>query len=246
MARTFLDLCQDMVREVSFSGGTGLETVVGQTGDFAKAVYWVQEADLYVQNLWFDWKFLWAQYPKTLLSAGVQTIPLPSTLAANDDVVAHYNRRSLGLVVGTDTSTQYLHRPCFMEWDEFDDQYLFLTQDASDTPDHFSVSPDNVIHLSAPINTATVSARYAYWKAPVRMTTDSEESAIPDQFRKIIVDRAQIMYAGKEDAPEIEVEAIASYTDMLEKLEAYALPNQHSKRMSQADIGLQEFPEDSM
>ena len=24
MARTFLDLCQDMVREVSFSGGTGL------------------------------------------------------------------------------------------------------------------------------------------------------------------------------------------------------------------------------
>jgi len=242
MARTFLDLCQDMVREVSFSGGTGLETVVDQTADFAKAVYWVQEADLYVQNLWFNWNFHWAQYPKTVLALGAQVLPLPSTQASNTDIVGHYNRRTVGLVQGLTAATQYLHKPVWMEWDEFDEQYLFLDQDASDTPDHFSVSPDGVIHLSAPTRTATVSARYAYWKAPVRMTTDTEESPIPDQFRKIIVDRAQIMYAGKEDAPEIEVETIASYTDTLEKLEAYSLPNQAVKRMSQADIELQEFP----
>jgi len=86
----------------------------------------------------------------------------------------------------------------------------------------------------------TVSAEY--WRTPVVMSTilagettaDSNTSAIPARFHKIIIARAKMFYAENEDAPEIMVGSLSEFEDLLNQLEADQLPSQKNRRFSSA------------
>src|ERR1700683_3935938 len=61
VARTFLQLVQDLYREVGAAGGTpttAIPTTVGVTGEILRLVNYVHDAELEIQNIWVDWKWL--------------------------------------------------------------------------------------------------------------------------------------------------------------------------------------------
>ena len=117
-----------------------------------------------------------------------------------------------------------------MDWDEYKLEYKIGVVD-SGTPEVFSVKPDNVIDIyPTPDSTTTISAEY--WKTPTILSSDSDVSDIPERFHSIIIARAKIYYGENEDAPEILNGALASFEDLMDKLESDQLPGQKNRRFS--------------
>ena len=77
------------------------------------------------------------------------------------------------------------------------------------------------------------------WKEPVRLTADDDVPAIPESYDRIIIARAAIYYADKEDAPEILEGANAEYIDLLDKLQSTQLSAFRYDRMSTQDEQLE-------
>lgn len=232
MPKTFLNLCQDMQQEVGYAGGVGLNSVVGQTDQYAKIVYWIQESDIYIQGLWTNWRFLSNEFSGTL-TQGSDLVPLPTA-----HTIKELDRCSLGITV----SAGNVHFPAWMEWEDYRRAYHYEAQTATNYPAYWSQGPDGQIYLSAPPSSAGLAFRYFYWRRPERMALDADESPIPDDYRRVILCRAKVMYAEHEDAPEVDAGAAAEYVDLLEKLQGSELPGQRGSRMSQLDIGMVEYP----
>ena len=75
-----------------------------------------------------------------------------------------------------------------------------------------------------------------YWRTPTRMSANTDESAIPSQYHRIIVARAKTMWAERDESPEILIASSAEYQDLLEKLESQSLPGQRERRFGNVDV----------
>jgi hypothetical protein len=215
---TYLQLCQDMAREVGIPG-TGPSSVTPTAEEEKDIVRQIKDADLDIQRRWFNWNYLWSEASITT-SSGTSTITSPTDLA----------QWNIDCVVFDPTSDNY--QPLeYMSWKEYKDEYKYGTVD-SGTPEVFSVKPDNVIDLYPTPDTATV-VKAEYWKTPTELSSDSDVSAVPSRFHRIIVCRAKIYYAEQNDAPEILSASVAEFTDLLDKLESDQLPGQRNRRFSQ-------------
>lgn len=214
MSRPYLDLCKDLVSELGVAGGTGPSSVTGQTGELKNMVRWVAEADLYVQNLWVDWQFLWTEVSGQVVTEGNDTITYVTDL---ETPVIN------GLVMNDGLGTAY--RPQYMEWDHFRARYGTKPKSLSARVARWTMRPDRVIALSN-IMSADVAWRLEYYKRPAKLTTNVSRSPIPERFERIILARAAIMYGTREDAPEILTGYAAEYADTLEKMETFFVPNQ--------------------
>ena len=218
---TYLVLCQNMARDIGIPGTGPSDVTSSSLSEEENAVVrYVKEADVDIQSRWFNWGFLWTEVTLTP-TADVSTLTSPSDLG-------NWKLDSFVLAKGTD-SYQELE---YMDWDDYNLEYK-LGSITSDTPEVFSVKPNNVIDLyPTPADTTAISA--AYWKTPTEMSVDSSESPIPSRFHKIITARAKIYYAENEDAPEILSGALAEFEDLLDKLEADQLAGQKNRRLSRA------------
>ena len=218
---TYLVLCQNMARDIGIPGTGPSDVTSSSLSEEENAVVrYVKEADVDIQSRWFNWGFLWTEVTLTP-TADVSTLTSPSNLG-------NWKLDSFVLAKGTD-SYQELE---YMDWDDYNLEYK-LGSITSDTPEVFSVKPNNVIDLyPTPADTTAISA--AYWKTPTEMSVDASESPIPSRFHKIITARAKIYYAENEDAPEILSGALAEFEDLLDKLEADQLPGQKNRRLSRA------------
>ena len=215
---TYLQLCQDMAREVGIPG-TGPSSVTPTAEEEKDIVRQIKDADLDIQRRWFNWDYLWSEASITP-SAGTSTITSPTDLA----------QWNIDSVVFDPTSDDYQVLE-YMSWKQYKDEYKYGTVD-SGTPEVFSVKPDNVIDLYPTPDTATV-VKAEYWKTPTELSSDSDVSAVPSRFHRIIVCRAKIYYAEQNDAPEILSASVAEFTDLLDKLESDQLPGQRNRRFSQ-------------
>jgi len=218
---TYLVLCQNMARDIGIPGTGPSDVTSSSLSEEENAVVrYVKEADVDIQSRWFNWGFLWTEVTLTP-TADVSTLTSPSNLG-------NWKLDSFVLAKGTD-SYQELE---YMDWDDYNLEYK-LGSITSDTPEVFSVKPNNVIDLyPTPADTTAISA--AYWKTPTEMSVDASESPIPSRFHKIITARAKIYYAENEDAPEILSGALAEFEDLLDKLEADQLAGQKNRRLSRA------------
>ena len=117
-----------------------------------------------------------------------------------------------------------------MDWEQYRLEYKLGVID-SGTPEVFSIKPDNVIDVwPTPDSTTTISTEY--YRVPTELAADSDISSIPPRFHNMIIARAKIYYGENEDAPEILSGALASFEDLLDKLEADQLPGQKNRRFS--------------
>lgn len=215
---TYIQLCQDMAREVGIPG-TGPSGVTPTAEEEKDIVRQIKDADLDVQRRWFNWNFLWAEASITTVS-GTSTISSPSDLM----------QWNIDSVVFDPTSDNY-QRLEYVKWKEYRDDYKYGDVDTG-TPEIFSIKPNNVVDLyPTPDSNTTITAEY--WNTPTELSSASDVSAIPLRFHRIIICRAKVYYAEQNDAPEILSSSIAEFGDLLDKLESDQLPSQRNRRFSE-------------
>lgn len=225
-ARNYLALCKAVVAELGIQGGNGPASVLNQTRELKNIVDWTAEADLYIQQLWTDWKFLWTEQ-SIAVGAGLDTFSTSAPIGFPDE--------ERGLIVGKGTSSAY--RVKWMPYEEFFDLYEMGEKQANTRIANWTLTPDGRIKLSH-LTPSGITQFYAqYHRKPYRMIDNTDLSPIPDTFDRIIVVRTKITYAEREDAPEIMSGASAEYADLLEKLEAFQLPKHRHGRTSR-NVGL--------
>lgn len=215
---TYLQLCQDMARDIGIPGsGPSSVTSTSLSEEENAVVRHIKNADLDIQSRWFDWMFLWKEATMTS-SSGTSTLTSPSDIGNwNVDLVVWDK--------GTDNNLQLEYMP----WGEYFEMYKMGVSDDND-PEVFSVKPNNVIDLyPTPISNTSVYAQY--WQIPTELAADSDVSAIPARFHRIIIARAKVYYAENEDAPEVLSGSLAEFEDLLDKLESDQLPGQKNRRM---------------
>lgn len=223
MSRRFIDLCKDIVSDLGIAGGT-INSVVGILDpEQLRIINWVARADLFVQNLWVDWKFLWYADSQVLGQAGSDIItPSLPAWAKNIQTI---EVDSLWIAPGTNAA-----RPIqYMDWETFRQAFGRKVKGTQPIPRAFSQQPDGKIVLSHNLSNDSAFA-LDYHAIGKRMVGDNDTSPIPENFDNIIVERAKIFYAERENAPEIMSGSTAEYTDLLDKMQAVCLPDNTAGR----------------
>ena len=215
---TYIELCQDMAREVGIPG-TGPSSVTPTAEDEADVVRYIRDANTDICSMWFNWDFLWGEHSTTTTS-GTSTISSPSDLAQwNIDSVVY------------DPTSENWQPLTYVGWREYREDYKYGTID-SGTPEFFSVKPDNVIDMYPTPDTTGKTVTIEYWKVAPLLVNGSDTPVIPTRFQRIIICRGKIYYSEQNDAPEVLSSAVAEFNDLLGKLEADQLPAQRDRRFS--------------
>jgi len=208
-----------MSRDIGIPGtGPSSVTASDLSEEELSVVRYIKNADLDIQRRWFNWDYLWSEATITP-SVGVSTLTSPANLG-------NWKLDSIVFSKATDDYQQL----DFMDWEPYRLEYKLGVID-SGTPEVFSIKPDNVIDVwPTPDSTTTISTEY--YRVPTELAADSDISSIPPRFHNMIIARAKIYYGENEDAPEILSGALASFEDLLDKLEADQLPGQKNRRFS--------------
>lgn len=228
MSRTFLAMVQDVVSDLGVAGGT-IGAVTGLTSqEQIRICNWVARADLYIQNLWADWKFLWYLDNAASASANQDFVtPVLPTWAAS---IANIDNKSVWIFPGTAQARQIQ----WMDWEKFYQIYQVKPKTTQTYPTFFSLDPSGKMWLNTFVPALTQFAMQ-YRCFSNRMVNNGDVSPLPSQFDQVICERAKLYYAGRENAVEIQTDSMATYTDQLEKLEAFYLPNNIAGRKHQND-----------
>jgi hypothetical protein len=233
---TFIEMVSDMITETGLNGGNVPSSIAAATGDAAKVVYWIRVADLQIQRERIDWKFLW-DIENTDLTPASNVVPAPVDQPDAEDV---NSRTVLINVIAKDRlaiidPNGQAHFPVYMDWNEFAPLYNYEAQPANDYPSFWTVRPDRTILLSEPIASSGMACRYEYWRKPLRLRDNNDVSRIPDDFSRIIVVRAKVMYAEHEDAPEVDIGATAEYDLLLTQMISVETPESEWQRLENSD-----------
>lgn len=231
MSRTFLQLCQSTVSDLGVAGGV-LTSVSGGSlnQEQQRIVNWVARADLYIQNLWTDWNFLW--YMDQAASGAAGTDYITPSLPSNADSIHSIDKLSVYIDAGTVNARQVR----WMDWNQFYRLYQMRVKSTETYPAFYSMDPSGKLWLSSKLASTKVFSM-SYWFNPKGMTQGTDTSPIPTRFDTIIVERAKIIYAQREDAPEILNGSTAEYMDQLDKMQAYCLPhNEAGRKLSNDSI----------
>jgi len=226
--------------ETGLNAGQAPSSIDAAEDDAKKAAYWIRIADLEVQRERIDWDFLWGIHQPSL-TPNSNVVPAPVDQPDPDDnntrtVLINAVAKKRLAVMNTNGEAYF---PTWLEWNDFSVLYNYEVQSNSDYPAHWTIRPDRVIMLSNPIQSSGLTCKYEYWRKPLRLRQSNDVSRIPDDFSRIIILRAKILYAEHEDAPEVDVGATADYDIMLGQMLAVHSPMAHWQRMENNDEYLQ-------
>jgi hypothetical protein len=228
MSRSYLALCKDIVADLGIAGGTLQSTQNLTNQELIRICNWVSRSDLYLQNLWTQWNFLWVQdIAITCAATSNSLLTSPPVWAAD---IQSYNLESLWINFGLATAQKIP----WMEWNQFYKVYLSKPINTQLVPTYFSIDPAGNIWLSHNMPVLTTFAM-EYYVVSNRMQLDTDTSPIPNNFDTIITERAKIIYAGRENAQEIMTSASAEYSDQLDKMQGYCLPDNLAGRTLRND-----------
>ena len=218
---SYLDLCKKVARECGVTYTAAFTAVTGQSGVLQRICDYVADADVEVQSRWTDWDFLHVGNWSASTSVGVAAIAAPSNLGAwdEDSFFLDYSTASFQQLVPMDYSV----------WRGT----LRNGVKTNGKPSFIVVKPDQSLILETPPD-AVYSVTADYWKRPVKMTTGTDTSQVPEEYERVIVARAKMMYGEYEAANEIMAGSSIEYDDLLDKLEAKYLPSNRTRRMSVA------------
>lgn len=233
---TFLELVSDVILETGLNGGNAPASVQLATGDAAKVVYWVRVADLQLQRERIDFDFLWGREDAALTQDSA-TVPSPIDQPDEDDANTRtvlINSIAKDRLAIIDPNGQPFF-PVYLDWNEFSILYGYEAQDPVDFPSHWTIRPDRVILLSNPILSPDLICRYEYWRKPLRMRENDSVSRVPDDFSRLIVLLAKVLYAEHEDAPEVDAGSTVHYALMLNQMISVHAPMAEWQRMENSD-----------
>ncbi len=207
---TYLELVQELHEEVGASGLVPA-AVANQQGEAKRMVNWVRRADEYVQLLWHNWKFLRSEYDE---NTTVDVVQMPIVQGAqfwDEDTFKYY-----GSGGGTD--------PYQLEVVEYDAIKSEVRDQSKSEPYQVIIMPDNKLEVQ-PIPDDVYRITGDVYTRPVELQADDDISAIPEQYHRVILGRAMMLYANFESAPEIKTQGSEIYAETLTRLQNSQLPN---------------------
>lgn len=212
---TYLELVQYLHRETG-TGGPQPSTVIGQVGEAARLVYWIQRAELEIQNVHNDWDFLWSQTTfDTAIGTSDYAFPANAKTIDEDTIFVD----SLGIQLG-----------CV--------DYLAVKDDPRDlsqgVPYRVILLPSDTFRVEA-VPDAIYTVRFDYFVQPTEMIVDDATlPTIPERYHLAIVGKAMTMYAMYENAPEIMQSGTQMFGEWFEAMQSNHLPG-HRDMHKQAE-----------
>jgi len=215
---TYLELLQALHRECGASG-VAPSNVTNLTGEANRLAGWVRDANMHVQNLWENWKFL-KQSDSRALTPAVNTLAAPTGMGAG-----MWDLDTFKIIPAGETV------PMEVLAAEYDEVKTEEVDTSEGTPWRAVVMPDNSLRFEGTPDAAdTFEADYFREPDPTELDSNGDTSSIPARFHNVILGRALILYANFEGADEIKTQGLELYNDYLARLENSQLPNQRKAR----------------
>ena len=194
--------------------GTGPTSVIGQSGEMAELVTWIQAAYQDIQNLRPNWRFMRSEFTFPMI-AGVNTY-LPTAVSLDDLATWIADDLRAYLLPGDESGLTY------ETWDDFRAVRDIGTV-PSGRPTHFSVKPNNaVIFWPTPDDAYTCKGEYVI--VPDELSSNTDAPIIPVQYHMLIVWRALINYGAALAADEKYNHGLNEYKRLIRAMEATQLP----------------------
>lgn len=216
MPRDLQNLCIETIDEYGISGGSTGFDVSTTDVQHQRLLKWMIAADMYINNLHTDWRYLWVDWTGPTLAVASSEITIP--VVATYGEVNQWLKASMWL----DRATANPIHLMFNEWKTFRENFLADTIQTAD-PEFFSVAPDGDIYLDSKTRSSHTPSG-EFYRRSAELAADDDAPLIPSNHRRIIQVKAIINYAIREDAPEILSGEAAEYDDLLEKLEMAEWP----------------------
>jgi hypothetical protein len=207
-----LQLVQEFCRLAGMTDTGGPTTTINQNGDYALAAYCIDVAHQEIQNLYFDWNFLW-QTASLQTTAGTATYQGQSNIGIWDAMRVFCDGRPLRIM-------------------DYQD-YVPDPNRENGPPEYGVILPNNQL-LIVPTPDDAYTINYDYFRRPFVMTQNTDEPLIPRQYRRVIVGRALMIYGNFEAAEEIKIQGQELYEQYLNPLEAHETPRK-GQRMGRAE-----------
>jgi len=215
---TFLQLCQRLRQEVGVSG-TGPSAVTSQTGELARIVSWVAEADEEVLRLHDNWRFMRASF-------SLNTVADDGAYAAADCItpitdLRKWDEHSFKIYLsatGVSDETQLT----YIDYQDWYDVYNVGSQTSS-RPQYFTIDDDKSI-LLAPKPNAVYRVTGKYFRSVDTLAANSDEPLYPAEFHMIAVYLGMMKYGRYTGAAEVYADGERLYKKMLRQMERTQLP----------------------
>lgn len=211
-----LELVQVVCRLAAITDSGGPTTLLSQTGDYLKAIKYLDMAHEEIQNMFADWNFLQGTATLTTV-AELADYAGESGLATWDERRIYYNGQQIDII----PYQEYVPDPSA----------------TSHSPLQATIRPDNRIQfIPAPDDAYTIT--YDYFKAPKVLTANTDEPLIPSRHQMAIVGRALILYGNFESAPDAKIQGSELYAEYMGQLKNNELPRRKQTfgRSESADI----------
>lgn len=220
---TFLELCQLHAQEMGLDSGYPA-SVDDQEGDLARIVQDIRNANIQIQDIHHDWKFLHKTDFSAVTAAGSNTLTISAP--SSSSTIKTYDEDSFWL-----NKTSSDGHP--LEWVDYETwrDELNVGPQTSDEPNTITQLPSGALRVY-PQADAVYTITCDYWRTAVDFSASNgggEESVIPSDYHRLIVVFAQILYATRKDAPEIMAAAVAERKWLLDRIESHQLPGQRDR-----------------
>jgi len=162
---TFLDICVTTMREGGMTGE--IVSVVGQSGIQRVVVEAVASADYSIQGKFHNWKFLWKEWSQTLSIATKDYAP-PT---------------DIGQFIVSAAATKINGNQ--IQIAEYERVRVLASATTTGTPSVMVIMPTGTVRL-IPIPVAADVLTAEYYRAPLRMTANTDISLIPVKHHRAI------------------------------------------------------------
>lgn len=218
-ALTFLQLANALIQKCGIAGGN-LPSVIGQTGESARVVAWINEAYLNVQQLRTNW--LWMEADVSFQTVAAKGAYTPSECGVMDLSRWHEDSfRAYITSVGVGSEV-FLGR---MDYDKFRDTYLYNNiRNTTGQPISIAVGSDRSLNLGLCPGPQGYTVVGKYYRAPSDLVANGDLPLLPAQYHMLIVYEAMQSYAAYEAASEVMAEGMRQYRRMKKRLENDQLP----------------------
>ena len=173
----------------------------------ARVVDWVREADVHIQQLHYNWSFLWKE-AETHMQVG-QHVYTPKELGIKD-----FNHL-IRLSVSKDMSEGW-ERLRLMPFDP-------LHHPGEGIPGRFVIYPNGQWGFDkAPDKVYQLA--FEYYRTPKELSGNFDEPLIPEEWQHGIIHSAKMLYAMYDEAPSDLQSANMEYQSTLTRMESRLLP----------------------
>jgi len=188
---TFLEICQSVVIEAGLSGD--MVSVQNQSGDFHRVVNHVRAACQQIEGRYIDWRFLHGIHTFNTVD-GIATYPVPEDLRVRqwDKNRAFLNGLQIDIYYADDT-INYTKDP--------------IAENYSARPIVGIIERNNDLRFIG-VPDGEYSIEIEYYRMATILQENSDEPAVPVQFRNIIVFDALRRYANYDEAAELKQQAV--------------------------------------